>query len=217
LTNVTIANGSTRIANETFEDCTNLTSVTIPGSVTNIGIAAFAGCGGLTKATIANGVTSIGIGAFYDCAGLTNVTIPGSVTTIGDYAFWNCTGLTRVYFEGNAPAADSTVFTSDPATACYLPGAAGWSNTFAGVPTAPWFLPNPTILHNGASLGVESNAFAFTISWATNASVVVEAATNLVNPVWVPIRTNVLTNGSFSFSDPKWTNYSGRFYRLRSP
>jgi len=26
-----------------------------------------------------------------------------------------------------------------------------------------------------------------------------------------------LTNGSFYFSDPQWANYSGRFYRIRSP
>jgi hypothetical protein len=62
-----------------------------------------------------------------------------------------------------------------------------------------------------------NNAFTFTISWATNASVVVEAATNLANPIWIPIQTNALTKGSFSYSDPQWTNYSGRFYRIRSP
>jgi hypothetical protein len=123
-----------------------------------------------------------------------------------------------VYFQGNAPTADSTVFSADPAKAYYLPGTAGWSNTFAGVvPTAQWFLANPKILDNVPGLGIENNAFAFTISWATNASVVVEACTNLANPVWTPIQTNALTNGSFSFSDPQWTKYSGRFYRLRSP
>ena len=73
------------------------------------------------------------------------------------------------------------------------------------------------ILNSGASFGVQSNAFGFTISWATNVSVVVEACTNLANPVWTPLQTNALTNGSFYFSEPVQTNLPGRFYRIRSP
>jgi hypothetical protein len=47
--------------------------------------------------------------------------------------------------------------------------------------------------------------------------VVVEACTNLSNPDWQPMQTNLLTTGSAYFSDPQWTNYPNRFYRLRSP
>jgi hypothetical protein len=46
---------------------------------------------------------------------------------------------------------------------------------------------------------------------------VVEAATNLGNPAWIPMSTNTLTSGSSYFSDPEWTNHPARFYRLRSP
>ena len=49
-----------------------------------------------------------------------------------------------------------------------------------------------------------------------NIPIVVEAYTNL-EIVWTPLRSANLTNGSFYFSDPQWTNYPGRFYRLRSP
>ena len=52
---------------------------------------------------------------------------------------------------------------------------------------------------------------------ATNLSVVVEACTNLANPIWSPVGTNTLTGGSSYFSDSQWTNYPGRFYRFRSP
>ena len=191
---VSISNFVTSIGYEAFYDRTGLTSVTIPGSVTSIGQDAFAGCGALTS-----------------------ITIPGSVTNLGPYAFYYSYRLTSVYFEGSPPAADLTVFSSDPTKVYYLPGTAGWSNTFAGVPPAQWFLPNPMILDHGASPGVENNAFAFTISWATNASVVVEACTNLANPVWIPIQTNALANGSWQFSEPMQANISGRFYRIRSP
>jgi hypothetical protein len=58
----------------------------------------------------------------------------------------------------------------------------------------------------------------FTISWATNAPVVVEASMDLSKPIWTPIATNTLSaDGTSSFNDPQWTNYPARFYRLRSP
>jgi hypothetical protein len=64
---------------------------------------------------------------------------------------------------------------------------------------------------------VQTNGFGFIISWATNSPVVVEASTTLVNPIWAPLSTNTLTGGSSYFSDPEWSNYPSRFYRLRSP
>ena len=144
--------------------------------------------------------------------------IPNSVTSIAGWAFAGCTSLTGVYFQGNAPSADSTVFSGDNnATVYYLPGTTGWSDFSAntGLSVALWFLPNPLILNN--SFGVKTNLFGFIISWATNVPVVVEASTNLANPAWIPLATNTLIGGSSFFSDPQWTNYPARFYRLRSP
>ena len=69
----------------------------------------------------------------------------------------------------------------------------------------------------GPSFGVQANEFGFIISWATKSAVVVEACTNPANPNWSPVRTDILTDGSANFSDPQWTNYPSRFYRLRSP
>jgi BspA type Leucine rich repeat region (6 copies) len=218
LTNATIDNGVTSIGEHAF-DSAGLTSVTIPNSVTSIGEAAFFYCTSLSNATIDNGVTSIGEEAFAECYSLTNVTIPGSVTSIGEAAFGGCIRLTSVYFTGNAPSPtnDSTVFSGDyngdPTTVYYLPGTTGWGAMFDGLPTAPWFLPNPVILNGEPGFGVGANGFGFTISWATNASVVVEACTNLANPVWIPVSASTLTGGTNYFSDPQWTNYPMRFYR----
>jgi len=220
LTSVTIPNSATSIGGYAFYNCTSLTNVTIPNSVTSIGQYAFDYCSGLKSVTIPNSVTSIGDGAFEHCISLTSVTIPNSVTSIGGDAFYYCTSLTSVYFTGNAPSPsnDSTVFSDYPsgdlATVYYLPGTTDWRAMFDGLPTEPWFLPNPLILNGEPSFGVGANGFGFTISWATNASVVVLATTNLANPVWIPVSTNnTLTSGTNYFSDPQWTNYPMRFYR----
>jgi hypothetical protein len=240
LTSVTIPNSVTSIGEDAFA-YVNLTSVMIPDSVTTIGADAFAGCAGVTNLTIGNSVTSIGDYAFYNFPRLTSVTIPNSVTNIGQGAFEGCGltsvtipnsvtsieadafsysySLTSVYFTGNAPSPnnDSTVFSGnpngDPATVYYLPGTTGWGAMFDYLPTAPWFLPNPLILNREPNFGVAANGFGFTISWATNVSVVVEAATNLASPVWLPVSINTLTGGTNYFSDPQWTNYPVRFYR----
>jgi hypothetical protein len=160
--------------------------------------------------------TSIGTFAFTICSKLTSIIIPSSVTSIGDWEFESCASLTAVYFQGNAPGAGQGVFGSGSnPTVFYLPGTTGWGTNVCGQPAVPWYLPNPLILGNGLGLGVNTNSFAFTISWATNTAVIVEASTNLL--IWTPVTTNALVNGTNYFSDPQWTNYPGRFYRLRSP
>ena len=68
-----------------------------------------------------------------------------------------------------------------------------------------------------ASFGVRTNRFGFNLDWASGRVVVVEACTNLAEPVWSPVGTNVLTDGSAYFSDPGWTDSPARFYRLRAP
>jgi hypothetical protein len=109
------------------------------------------------------------------------------------------------------------VFRGDTnATVYFLPGTTGWPTspaTFGGLPTALW---NPQAQTGDANFGVQSNLFGFNITGTTNISIVVEACTNLVG-AWIPLQSVSFTNGCFYFSDPQWTNYPGRFYRLRSP
>lgn len=242
LTDATIPDSVTSIGNSAFWYCSNLSSVTLPNSITSIGDAVFEGCG-LMRVAIPNGVTSIGDGAFggctrlssvtlpsgivsiggsafSGCTSLAEVTIPSGVTSIGNWAFFYCDNLTGVYFQGNAPSVGHLpVFGSayNSPTVYYLSGTTGWGATFAACPTALWFLPNPLILTTAPGFGVQTSGFSFMISWATNIPVVVEACSNLANPVWFPVNTNILTNGSAYFSDSQWTNTPVRFYRLRSP
>ncbi|HWX22695.1 MAG TPA: leucine-rich repeat domain-containing protein [Candidatus Binatia bacterium] len=204
----------TSIGVEGLRNCTNLINVTIPNSVTNVGDGAFLSCTNLTNVTIGTSVASIGGHAFAGC-GLAGVTIPNSVTIMWPYAFAACTNLTAVYFQGNAPSVGPFVFSGDnSATAYYLPGTTGWTSFLDGRPTVLW---NPQVQSNGPGFGVGTNGFGFIISGTSNLVVVVEASTNLSNSIWSPLQTNTLIGGSYYFSDPAWTNYSSRFYRLRWP
>jgi PKD repeat protein len=230
LSSITIPNSVTSIGEFAFEGCSHLTGVTIPNSVTNIGVGMCAGSSvAAITVDISNSAYSSVGGVLFNKPQTSIVEypsgkggpymVPNSVTSIGEIAFDYCDSLTEVYFQGNAPSADSSIFINDnnTNTVYYLPGTTGWGTTFGGRPTALWYLPNPMILNNDPSFGVQTNRFGFTISWATNISVVVEASTNLTNPVWTPVATNTLTGGTSYFSDPQWTNVPNRFYRLRSP
>jgi BspA type Leucine rich repeat region (6 copies) len=200
-----------------FFRCTNLASVTIDDGVADIGASAFRGCTSLTTITLPNSVTSIGGTAFADCTSLTNVVIRGSVFMIGDLAFDGCSSLIGVFFEGNAPSHCGILGYGISFTVYYTPGTTGWRPALDGRPTTLWILPNPVILTTAPNFGAGTNGYGFIISWATNASVVVEACADLALPDWSPVGTNTLVDGWSYFSDPQWTNYANRFYRLRSP
>jgi hypothetical protein len=233
VSSVTIPDGVTTMGNFSFYGCQDISNVIIDSGVVNIGQGAFTDCPCLKMITVkSNNPAYISVAGvlFNRCQtsliqypsgnAAVSYTIPASVTNLEDYAFSNCTNLAGIYFLGNAPAADSTVFLYNfsMTTVYYLPGTTGW-DTFSwdtGIDVSPWTLPYPLILAGSTSLGAQPNGFGFTVSWATNLNVVIESCTNLAKADWKPLQTITLVNGSFDFTDSEWTNYSGRFYRIRS-
>ena len=227
LTQITIPDTVTNIGMWAFSGCANLVSIRIPNNLTSIGMGMFETCMNLTSVTLPNSVTSVGNMAFSSCSSLTNITIPASVASFGFNAFGWCTSLKAVYFLGNAPSGTGVFFGDNAATAYYLSGTTGWgsyiggmspmSPDMGGIPTALWSPSSPLGMQlPGNTFGGLSNQFGFNITGNSNLVVVVEACTNLANPVWLPIYTNTLTGSPIPFSDPKWTNYPGRFYRIHS-
>ena len=194
---------------------TSLTSVAIRSGVTSVGDYAFQYCNSLTNISIPNSVTSIGTGAFSYCINLASAIIGSGVTNIGVNAFYTCESLTGVYFKGNAPSAVSPLFNGDDnVTVYYMPGTTGWDTPFVGLPPVLW---NPQVQTSGASFGLLTNGFGFTITGTAGLVIVVEACTNLASPTWSPVQTITLTGDPSYFSDPQWTNYPARLYRIRSP
>lgn len=215
LTNVTLSNNITNIGNGAFESCKSLTKIKLPNTVTSVGSGVFMYCESLSDVQLSSRLTNINQLMFQKCASLTNITIPDSVISIGLNAFMGCTNLQSVYFKGNAPTITFEVFGyDDNATIYYLPGTTGWSSTFSGRPTVLW---NPQVNTADASFGVVANQFGFTLTGSNGLGIVVEACTDLANPIWMPVGTNSLAGGASYFSDPQWTEHPARFYRLRSP
>jgi len=234
LTTVVIPNSVISIGSYAFYDCTSLSAITVgtnnPSYCSVDGVLFNKSKNTLIQYpagkaagsySLPDSVTNIASSAFYGCANLTGITIGTNVTSIGSSAFYNCTRLTAVCFQGNAPGggSDSSVFSGDnSATVYYLPGTTGWHSPFDSCRAFLW---NPQPQTSGTSFSVRTNRFGFTIIGSSNLVIVVEACT-LTNSIWVPVGTNTLntfigTNGTSYFSDPKWTNYSVRCYRLRSP
>ena len=167
----------------------------------------------MTTVTFPNSLTNLGDQAFGNCSNLTTITIPGSVANIGVQAFEDCASLNAVYFMGNAPSLGSSAFYRDNnATLFYLPGATNWASTFGGRPAVLWN-PQPKT----GSLGLRANQLGFNITGSSNLVVVIEASTDLTNPTWSPLQTNTLGGGPLYFSDPNWTKYPSRFYRVTWP
>ena len=65
---------------------------------------------------------------------------------------------------------------------------------------------------------VANQTFQINYTGTPFASYLVQAKTNLSDPVWLPIGTNVTgSNGVYIFTDASFTNFHSRFYRLAAP
>ncbi|MEO7298211.1 MAG: Calx-beta domain-containing protein [Verrucomicrobiota bacterium] len=80
-----------------------------------------------------------------------------------------------------------------------------YSSAIGNYSAQPLLLSSPQWLGNGQ--------FQFAISGSVGQSYIVQAATNLLN--WLPLQTNLLTNGVTTFTDTQAINFNSRTYRLQ--
>jgi hypothetical protein len=67
------------------------------------------------------------------------------------------------------------------------------------------------------SVSIARGQFQCEMVGPADTTIVVQTCTNLANPIWIPLVTNTLINGTNYFSDAQWTNYPSRFYRVSVP
>lgn len=82
---------------------------------------------------------------------------------------------------------------------------------FTPLPLPPW---NARVEPDG-NFGFKTNAFGFDV-YGSGWSFVVDAATRLDDPDWLPVLTNTIANGVSYFSDSGSANYPARYYRIIS-
>ena len=70
----------TSIADNAFEQQTQLKEVTILADITSIGDYAFSGCTELENISLPNSLISIGNGAFYECKTIEHISLPANLT-----------------------------------------------------------------------------------------------------------------------------------------
>jgi hypothetical protein len=141
----------------------------------------------------------------------------GSGIEISPDAFFACESLASLFVAGDAPILAPAAFAYDTnAIAYYLDGTTGWSEftESSGIPAVLW---NPVIQASDGNFGVRNGQFGFDITGTTNIPIVVEACTNLANPVWTSLQSLTLTNGLFYFAEQFQSNEASRFYRISSP
>jgi PKD repeat protein len=169
---------------------------------------------GLTGSySLPTGTSVIGSNAFDPNCGITNLYLPATLTEIDSFAFFECYQLQAAYFLGPAPTLEPNFIYDVPAALYVIPGLPGWS----AVPGVQfWTLPFPIILPNDGNLTDQNGAISFTIAWATNASFIVQACSDLSHLNWQPIQTNATDPASATLlvTDPLDVNSTGRFYRV---
>jgi hypothetical protein len=202
VTGYTVTNTASTVCSITTTPCISVTK-TCPGSIT-YGTTSYIVGGVVTNC---GNVPLVGVTVVDDNGTPTNaaddITITIGSLPIGGTAAYSATNTVPV---GCGPFTDTVVASAK--AACSGLGLQHWASCTT-VQAQFTFTTN--------NFGVRTNRFGFNIIGSSNLVIVVESCTNLAKPVWAPVATNTLTNGASYFSDPKWTNYPDRFYRLRSP
>ena len=84
-----------------FMNCSKLTDITLGDGVTEIADSVFSGCIGLTNVTLGRRLTKIPSYTFDNCTELKNITLSGNFKKAGYNAFGNCYRLTDVWYDGS--------------------------------------------------------------------------------------------------------------------
>jgi len=129
LATVTFGNSVGIIGPYAFYNCTSLESISLPASLQTIGERAFQGCNKITYLDMGSGVTTLGVACFAYLSSLENVTIGSSVQTINSDVFYGCSNLKGVTFPSSVTSVSSNVFRyCNSLNAIHISDLAAWCN-----------------------------------------------------------------------------------------
>lgn len=124
---VIIKDGTSRLANEAFLDCTEITGITFPESFHCIGDSSLRGCTSLVDVRfLGDGGLTVGGGAFVNCSSIKKLDLPDIGGFYWDTAFFGCSSLESInvpYDEYGAQSIDGVLFEDKGKTLEYCPEA----------------------------------------------------------------------------------------------
>lgn len=139
---IVVREGTTRICDGAFEECTNLASISIPNSVKYIGEDAFCECTSLRSVKLPEGLTTIEYGTFRGCTSLESVVLPSSLKTIDERAFRYCPKLTTISLPNGLERIGGEAFKSCAFTSIKIPSSVNYIGGEAFDYT-PWYTNQP--------------------------------------------------------------------------
>lgn len=126
---IKVKDGTRKIADQAFANCTQLYYIFIPGSVESIGRSAFNGCSSLAKLVLSPGLTHIYDGAFSDCSMLTSVVLPEGLVGIGNWVFTDCNALKSLTIPASVEYVSPDFMERSPSITVHYGGTKSqWSN-----------------------------------------------------------------------------------------
>ncbi|MBN9692603.1 MAG: leucine-rich repeat domain-containing protein [Verrucomicrobia bacterium] len=212
LSSISLPRTLSELSTSVLADCRGLTQIKIPPSVVMIGPAAFSGCTRLQEVSLPAGLRFIGINAFQGCESLSRIYLPSSVESISASAFSGCESLRDIFVDGPPPVAGERLQLSLPAIVHYPADIPGWGETFAGLPTRPWF-PEVSVDRKPAP----DAPMEITVHWAEGRTVLLEASPRLNPTVWTPVSTQVLTDHTARYQVSTTTAADQQFHRVVVP
>jgi hypothetical protein len=131
-TELTIPEGVTTLAQQSFSGLSKLLNVVIPADVTlesnvfendsslvtavyesgcvTTGNYTFSNCVKLSSVTLPEGLTTLGIGVFSGCSSLTELTLPSTIETVGTGVFKGCSSLQTVVLPSGMTTVPNDLF-----------------------------------------------------------------------------------------------------------